>query len=256
MRTVDALKRHGSALARKRLIGLHSWERNLAVGGALGSGKSEWLLNLAHTFLQMGEGVRIADVDITNPYFCVRERAEALRAEGFQVITSPGDARWGDAPALSPEVPRSIGGTDRLFLDVGGDARGGMALTQFAPLLEKEGITFLLVVNSFRPQTNTLQKIAVLHADLEMVTGLRITGLLSNAHCLGETTMEDVAKGIDLAKEASETLRIPLLYAGVAETLWCAVVGSSEERATLAGVPLWPLKRRILLPWERGVVDA
>lgn len=256
MRIEDTLERCGAARARKRLIGLHAWERNLAVAGALGSGKSEWLLNLAHTFLQMGEGVCIADVDITNPYFCVRERAEDLRAEGFRVITAPGDARWGDLPSLSPRVSGAIGGADRLFLDVGGDVRGGMALTQFAPLLRKEGVTFLLVVNSCRPQTNTLQKIEALHADLEHVTGLSVAGLLSNAHYLGETSMEDVAKGIDLAWAASEALGIPLLYTGVEESLWCAVVGSSEKGAELNGVPLWPLKRRILLPWERGVVDA
>jgi hypothetical protein len=68
-----------------------------------------------------------------------------------------------------------------------------------------------------------------------------------------ETRREDVLRGIDLCKEASERLRIPLLCAAVDKELWHQSFDGAEE---LEGVPLWPLRRTILLPWERGVVNG
>ncbi len=140
-------------LSRMALV---SWHKTVAVSGALGSGKSEWVLNLAQGFRQRGDRpVTIADIDITNPYFCVREIADTLVQDGFRVVTALGEARWGDSPALSAEVKRSLAGDGRVLLDVGGDPRGAMALTQLAPEIRETGYDLILVVNAYRPQTRT-----------------------------------------------------------------------------------------------------
>ncbi len=228
-------------------------KRIIGVVGALGSGKSECLINLARAFKEAGEATTLADIDIINPYFSVREITEILQAEGFTVINPPGDTRWGDIPALSPAVGRAIAGEARLFLDVGGDERGAMALTQFAPEICAAGYALLMVVNASRPAASSLDALCSLSDRLAGVAELPLTALISNTHFMKETQREDVLRGIDLCKEASERLRIPLLCAAVDKELWYQSFDGAEE---LEGVPLWPLRRTILLPWERGVVNG
>jgi len=62
-----------------------------------------------------------------------------------------------------------------------------------------------------------------------------------------------VLRGIALCKKASERLDIPLLCAAVDKELWHQSFDCAEE---LERIPLWPLRRTILLPWERGVVNG
>jgi len=227
--------------------------RIIGVVGALGSGKSECLINLARTFMFAGEKATLADIDIINPYFSVREITEILEDEGFSVIHPPKSTRWGDIPALSPSVGRAIAGDGRLFLDVGGNERGAMALTQFAPEIRAAGYALLLVVNASRPLASSVDALCTLSDRLAQVAQLSITALISNTHFMKETRREDVLQGISLCREASKRLHIPLLCAAVERDLWRQSFDCAEE---LEGVPLWPLRRTILLPWERGVVNG
>jgi len=99
------------------------WPRVIAVTGALGSGKTEWVLNLALGFASLREKVTIADIDIINPYFCIRQVAEKLEKKGFRIITTPENAKWSDMSVVSPKVSRALAEDDgRLLLDIGGDA--------------------------------------------------------------------------------------------------------------------------------------
>jgi len=227
--------------------------RIIGVVGALGSGKSECLVNLARLFKLAGEKVTLADIDIINPYFSVREITEILENEGFSVINPPGSTRWGDIPALSPSVGRAIAGDMRLFLDVGGDERGAMALTQFAPEISAAGYSLLMVVNASRPLASSVDALCSLSERLSRVAELPLTALISNTHFMKETRREDVLRGIALCREASARLELPLLCAAVDKDLWRQSFDCAEE---LEGVPLWPLRRTILLPWERGVVNG
>ncbi len=226
------------------------WHKTVAVSGALGSGKSEWVLNLAQGFLQRGDApITIADIDITNPYFCVREIAEPLTRKGFRVVTSSGEARWGDSPALSAEVKRALAGEGQVLLDVGGDSRGAMALTQLAPDIQEAGYDLILVVNAYRPQTRTPEGIVALCQAISAVGELPVNALVSNSHLMGETTWEHVVHGVEVVEQAADRLGLPLLFAG----LDAATVGKfSTVPETVGSVPLWPLERHILLPWERG----
>ena len=116
------------------MAGLYEWPRVVAVTGALGSGKTEFVLNLARGLKERGERVTIADADIINPYFCIRQVADQLEREGFTVLTPPEAAKWSDMSIINPAISRAIvDGSARLILDIGGDAVGVRALTQFAP---------------------------------------------------------------------------------------------------------------------------
>ena len=70
----------------KELMERYEWPKAVAVTGALGSGKTEWVLNLALGMKMLGEQVTIADADIINPYFCIRQVVNSLEEKGFKVM--------------------------------------------------------------------------------------------------------------------------------------------------------------------------
>ena len=224
------------------------WEKVIAVVGALGSGKSEWLLNLATAFLDREEKVTVADVDIINPYFCIREVSTLLERMGLSVILPFKGTRWSDLPSISPEVDRAFDAPGRLLIDIGGDPRGAMALTQFAPRMEQAGYSLVAIVNAFRPQTSTSEGIEAMIRSIESVSGLKVSAIISNAHFMAETTVEDVYSGYRTACEAALRMNLPVAFVGVPED----AMEEAKLRFRGENVPLWPVSRYILLPWERG----
>ena len=73
------MRLHGAQITLHRL---------LIITGHYGTGKTEFSVNLALDLAEAGEKVRLADLDIVNPYFRSRERKRELTAAGVQVITS------------------------------------------------------------------------------------------------------------------------------------------------------------------------
>lgn len=231
------------------LIEKYQWPEAIAVTGALGSGKTETVLNLALGFQKTGEQVSIADVDIINPYFCVRQVADSLSEKGFKVISPPESTRWSDMPLINPEVGWAIAsGERRLLLDVGGDAAGVRALKQFIPHLRSSGYLLILVVNPFRPKTSTVEGIKRMVADMESISGLEVGAIIGNPHLMSETRPEDVLLGLRLAQEAESALGLRLLFGMVSPML----AGQLPEMQNNSNVPLWPMERHMMLPWEEG----
>jgi hypothetical protein len=231
------------------LVKEYTWPKAVAVTGALGSGKTEWVLNLAYGLLGDGEDVTVADMDIINPYFCIRQVKNALEQEGLSIITPPENAKWSDIPVISPEVGRELTKNEgKLLIDVGGDASGVRALKQFSDLIEKAGYLLVLVVNVFRPKTADMEGIFDMIRRMEEISGLQVGALVGNSHLMSETTEDDFKRGLEIAREAAEATGLPLLYVTVPPGLHDRI--ESLERS--AGVPLWPLQRRMLLPWEKG----
>ena len=229
------------------MAGLYEWPRVVAVTGALGSGKTEFVLNLARGLKERGEHVTIADADIINPYFCIRQVSDQLEREGFTVLNPPEAAKWSDMTVLNPSISRAlVDERSRLILDVGGDAVGVRALTQFAPDIAGAGYRLLLVVNAFRPATGSPEAIARMRLKMESLCGLEVGALIANSHLMEETTAADVVEGVRLVREAGEKLGLPVLYATVLSEL-------HEQAACLlkdVPIPLWPMTRFMRRPWE------
>ena len=229
------------------MAGLYEWPRVVAVTGALGSGKTEFVLNLARGLKERGERVTIADADIINPYFCIRQVADQLEREGFTVLTPPEAAKWSDMSIVNPAISRAIVDENaRLILDIGGDAVGVRALTQFAPDLEAAGYRLLLVANAFRPTTGSPEAIAKMRAKMEMLCGLEVGALIANCHLMETTAAQDVAEGVRIVLEAGRRLNLPVLYATVLEEL----CGEVERLLGVDSVPIWPMVRYMQRPWE------
>lgn len=239
---------------RDSMIRQFKWPKAIALTGALGAGKTAWALNIAKALRRRGRKVVLADLDIINPYFCIREVAERLEEEeDIRVILPPEGARWIDLPVLSSAVTRALSSEepDHVILDVGGEAKGVLALKQFVPFLEETGYSFLMVVNPFRPQSATSEQILTLRAEMEKLSELQVSGILGNPHLLEQTTPEDVCKGLAVIRSAGRKGGLPLHFCGVPANLYDKFVGVSKDESD----QIWPISRMILFPWERGVAQ-
>jgi len=232
---------------------LEKWPKAIAVTGALGSGKTEWVLNLALGLEALGERVTIADLDIINPYFCIRQVTEALGARGFNIIMPPENARWSDMTVVSPRISSALtADIGRLLLDIGGDAEGALALKQFEPDIKNAGYLLILVVNAFRPQTSSVEGVKAMLNKMEGICGLKVGALISNSHLMEETSATDCADGLEKVMEAGSGLGLPVLFAGVSPGLLEEAESICASRGL--SVPCWPLSRYMALPWEEGAM--
>ncbi len=233
---------------RQKALMKYQWGKVIAVTGRLGSGKTEFLLNLASAFKTIDEDVTVVDVDITNPYFCVREIAAKLQKEGYRVVTPPGETKWSDLPLVSSEVHYAIMQDNRVLLDIGGDEKGALALTQLLPEIEQQDHSILYVVNPFRPMSSTEEDITRLKNGIERTSGLSIDGIICNPHLGSETSSEDIVSGYEVVKSYSIQNNVPLYYLSTLTSNYHDVVNRVKD------VTVWPLTRKILMPWERSEV--
>ena len=97
--------------------------------GHYGSGKTNIAVNYALYLHSLGNQVKIADLDIVNPYFRTKDSAEELDAAGIELI-SPAYANSNvDLPALPQEVYGLVQNQGICaIMDIGGDERGALAL--------------------------------------------------------------------------------------------------------------------------------
>ncbi|MDO5140771.1 MAG: hypothetical protein Q4D40_04820 [Eubacteriales bacterium] len=183
----------------------------------------------------------LADLDIENPYFRSRERQDELNAAGVRVYSDPFNGRNGSelqvisasvlAPVQDPEC--------RIIIDTGGDKSGAMVLNQFSRHFGDD-YQLLSVVNCNRPGTDTPEKAAVQIREAQAVTGLKVTGLVSNAHFIRYTSAEDVLHGLDFTMKVSELTGIPVLCACAMDYV-CSEVRKavSDGKAELKGAELF-----------------
>ena len=103
------------------------------ITGHYGSGKTEVSVNLAFKLREEGKKVALGDLDIVNPYFRSRERAELLEEKGIKVVSSTlGHNSSLDLPAVSSEIRGPMAESDTsVILDLGGDMAGARAVTLF-----------------------------------------------------------------------------------------------------------------------------
>ncbi|MDR1873820.1 MAG: hypothetical protein LBQ90_02240 [Synergistaceae bacterium] len=231
------------------LVHCYEWPKAIAVTGALGSGKTEFVLNLARGLKKNGKRVTIADADIINPYFCIRQITETLEQEGFSILNPPDAAKWSDMSIINPRIGSALfDASNHLILDVGGDAGGVMALKQFEPDIRTAGYRLLLIVNAYRPKTATPEGIVRMATRMEALCGLKTGSLVSNAHLMESTTPEEVVEGLSVVLEAGRRMGLPVLYATVLPELYEETEKLMKEREY--AVPLWPMLRFMKRPWE------
>lgn len=218
--------------------------------GHYGSGKTEVSVSLAMQLAAAGRKVALGDLDIVNPYFRSRERAEQMTAAGIEVISSSlGHTLTLDLPAVSPRIRGPIvDPACDVILDVGGNEAGAKALVEFRSALLTRGCQTLLVVNGYRPDTPDVPGVLRHLRAIEDTCGLAVTGLVSNTHVCRETTVDDVLAGYRLACDVSESTGIPVEFV-------CAIPGALDAFAAIDH-PLGRPRRGQLLPIGLYLRDA
>ncbi len=227
-------------------------ERLLMIVGNYGSGKTEIAVNLAIQLAEGGRRVQLADLDIVNPYFRSREARHLMEAHGVRVVVPPGTQAFADLPIILPEIQGMLHppeGTTTIF-DVGGDDVGARALASFRPAIGDAPYELWQVVNARRPFTRDVEACLRMRSEIEASSRLRVTGLLANAHLVGETTADVVLQGWRLARAVGEASGLPVRAVAVMR----AVAAAAELRAIAA--PLLVMDRHMLPPWfHRETVD-
>ena len=189
--------------------------------GHYGSGKTNIAVNYALALKEQGIPVRIADLDIVNPYFRTKDSADELEAAGIPLI-SPVFANTNvDLPALPQELYSLVQQTQTYaVMDVGGDDRGAYALGRYAPYIREENnFDMFCVVNFYRPLTTTPEEAAEVMAEIEAAAHLPFTAIINNSNLGTDTTLEDVLATREKCEQLSRMTGLPIAATTICEDL-------------------------------------
>jgi len=215
--------------------------------GEFGAGKTEISIALALRLAAAGERVSLVDLDIVTPYFRPRDIAPELERAGVTVIAPQGLAASTSLPAVPGGVATAVAegcaGRRTVLVDPGGGEPGTRVFGSLRDALRGERLRVLLVLNRYRGDA-TPEGLRTLADAVTNGTGLRITHLVSNSHLRGDTDEALVTEGVAWARDMSERLALPLLFAAALDGMALGPDGG------ILGVPVLPLKRRLRLPWE------
>lgn len=182
--------------------------------GHYGSGKTNLAVNYALHLKEKGYPVKIADLDIVNPYFRTKDSEQELKEADIQLI-SPAYANSNvDLPALPQELYSLVQRRDfHAVLDVGGDDRGAYALGRYTPyILEEDDYRMVFVANFFRPLTQKPEEALEVMREIEMACGIRFNCIVNNSNLGNDTTSDDVAATNEKALALAELSGLPLWF--------------------------------------------
>jgi len=213
--------------------------------GSFGSGKTEIAINYSIYCRKSHAKVAIVDLDIVNPYFRTREAKDALNVEGIKVIAPEGNLFYAELPLISPEIKGLIQNPDyHLILDVGGDDVGSVVLGNFRNFIKDLDYEMLLVVNSYRPFTQSVPQIEQMSQEIENRSRLKISGIVSNPNLSSQTDEKIIKQGHTLIRKASQKLNLPVRFICIDERF------SQKIEQENFVEPIFYIKRFMHLPWE------
>lgn len=214
--------------------------------GNYGSGKTEVAVNYTLWLAGKNRRVKIADLDLVNPYFRCREAREPLEKMGVAVIAPEAEFHHADLPILLPEVRGLIKKPDEFsILDVGGDDVGATVLAALADLFTKTKYEMYFVVNRNRPFTDTVEGCLKIMDEIEQASRLNVNAIVGNTHLMDETTWEAVEAGIEFTKQVAEAKGIPVAFIAAERNLL------STDRSISCPFPILPIERLMLPPWKQ-----
>jgi len=216
--------------------------------GNYGSGKTEVSVNLAIHRRKSGAAVRVADLDLVNPYFRTREVKDLLRGFGIDVVLPSEQYLHADLPILSPAVSGILRSSEQLtILDVGGDDAGATVLSSLRDVLAEKKLETFQVVNPFRPFTGNLEGCLRIKREIEAASRLPITGFIGNANLIDDTEASHIYEGHDFMVSLSRHSGLPTRFITVPEHVWPFM---DTARLTC---PVLSIKRQLVPPWKKAV---
>ena len=208
--------------------------------GEFGSGKTELAVNLALYKQRSGLKTAVVDLDLVKPFFRTREHRSQLEAEGVTVVSPEAGLSHADLPVMPTHLVQVMFSPEyRVVMDVGG-AKSAVVLGQLRHRLLDNGCEVLMVVNTRRPFSAHVAGVLEAIRNIEFVSGLKVTGLVSNTNLGPETTAEHVREGLRTVSAVAATTGLPLRWLILPDWLY----GSVE-----ADAPVLPLQPRTQYPW-------
>ena len=215
--------------------------------GNYGSGKTEVSINLAVNQKRAGVDVKIADLDLVNPYFRTREARKALAKLGIEVVVPEEKYLQADLPILSPVISGLIRQpSDLTLIDAGGNDVGATVLAALADSFRNKHIHMLQVVNPFRPFTDTIEGCLKMRDEIERASKMAINGIIGNANLIDETSVDNIYNGYDFVKTLSGETRLPLKF------ITAPVELLPDIDTGCFSCPVLPIERQLVPPWKRA----
>jgi len=209
--------------------------------GAYASGKSETAINRARQFAINNKKITLVDLDTVEPAYTLRPLEKELTKEGINVITQPDYFGLGEAGSyITPAQQNALSVEGDAVIDVGYGASGLDILDILAGIENEKDLRIYIVINTSKFETFSVENIVeyvTFSEGLEKRPWKHFSGIISNTHLGDETTKEDVIRGYEMVKKASEILKIPVRAIGVDEKL------TKDFDSTYDGVEVWLYKR-------------
>lgn len=219
--------------------------------GNMGSGKSEIAVNYTlETMKQSKKEVKLLDLDIIKPYIRIRDVSEKVNQLGIKLLMPEERLRNADMPIVPVHMIEYLTNQDYdLVIDIGGEERGCITIAQFKEYFEKTDLSVYLVVNPFRPFSDSEDKIKHMIDSLQNNSKISITGLVSNPHLRFDTTIDEVINGTKLVEKVCKEINLPLKFVCV----WHQII-TQEFLAMFQSYRILPLRLYLTFPWENGLM--
>lgn len=187
--------------------------------GHFGSGKTEAAINYAIKLNASGKKTCIADLDIVNPYFSVRDVKDYLEELGIKVIAPSIEITTAELSTVPSDLLFVFHNKDyEIVLDIGGDDYGAVVLGQYNRFFNNDYDMFF-VINTNRPFTKDKEGIIEYIDTIERASRLKVSYFINNTNMCSETNINHIIEGQKVIEEASKLKNIEIKYTCVTENL-------------------------------------
>ena len=174
------------------------------------SGKSEIAINRALELIEQGRQVTLVDLDTVEPFYTLRPLQEKLKSLGINIICLSAKDAFGlgeTGAMLNPKARWALRHEGDIILDIGYGVYGARTLNLVEGANESKELRIILVLNYFRPMTNSKERIKEYIKSFD-----RIDGIIANTHLGNQTTVDIVAEGNREILAVAEEIGLPVVY--------------------------------------------